>query len=125
MRYDTLRRVQVRPLNDFRPAAGRAGRGCFGRRSGSDTSFVGASAPKKMLGDFLILPLLRFAPVLRERFLAIPNNSNTHTSFGAGFFKRDSIPSDPFWLAALAVPSGRDSPASGALLLEDGKKRQR
>ena len=30
-----------------------------------------------------------------------------------------------FWLAALAVPSGRDSPASGALLLGDGEKRQR
>ena len=30
-----------------------------------------------------------------------------------------------FWPAALAVPSGRDSPASGALLLGDGEKRQR
>ena len=54
--------VQVRTLNDFRPAAGRAGRGCFGRRSGSDTSFVGASAPKKILGDFLVLPSLPAHP---------------------------------------------------------------
>ena len=46
-------------------------------------------------------------------------------AWGRSFVKRDSIPSDPFWPAALAVPSGRDSPASGALLLEDGKKRQR
>ena len=62
--------IQVRRLNDFRPAAGRAGRGCFGRRSGLDTSFVGASAPKKILGDFLILPSSRLpVPDLRVGFV--------------------------------------------------------
>ena len=60
--------VQVRRLNDFRPAAGRAGRGCFGRRSGSDTSFVGASAPKKILGDFLVLPSLPAHPICQIGF---------------------------------------------------------
>ena len=60
--------LQVRRLNDFRPAAGRAGRGCFGRRSGSDTSFVGASAPKKILGDFLVLPSLPAHPICQIGF---------------------------------------------------------
>ena len=34
-----------------------------------------------VLTSFLLL--LSYATWLRERFLAIPNNSNTHTSFGA------------------------------------------
>ena len=69
-RITPIQEVQVRRLNDFRPAAGRAGRGCFGRRSGLDTSFVGASAPKKILGDFLILPSSRLpVPDLRVGFV--------------------------------------------------------
>ena len=67
--------VQVRALNDFRPAAGRAGRGCFGRRSGSDTSYTRLqrrAAPKKILGvlaaagvDAVVSQLGRGGPPLR------------------------------------------------------------
>jgi len=76
-----------------------------------DTSFVGASAPKKIVGDFLILPS------------SVWVLSNEIESWNLLIFSL-TFPSR-FWPAALAVPSGRDSPASGALLLGDGEKRQR
>ena len=94
-----------------RPQVGLDAAVSAGGRSGSDTSFVGASAPRKILGDFLYSRHFQLTlPVLSNR-IRISN-----------FYLLLEVPSGP---PPRSLDSGRDSPASGALLLGDGEKRQR